>query len=105
VQVPLFGGDAATVRQFHEDLLTKSDAALVFYGAGNEAWKRTTDADLQKSKSYRRRAPLAIFSYLASPSTVHKKDCIDMGEEGLIIGLEKFTEASLQPLIDAVKRA
>jgi len=105
VQLPLFEGDAAAVRQSHEDLLTKSDAVLVFYGAGNEAWKRTTDADLQKSKSYRRGVPLAIFTYLAPPLTGHKKDCIDMGEEGLIVGLETFAEAALQPLIDAVKRA
>lgn len=105
VQLPLFEGDAAAVRQSHEDLLTKSDAALVFYGAGNEAWKRTTDADLQKSKSYRRGVPLAIFTYLAPPLTSHKQDYIDMGEERLIVGLEKFTEPALQPLIDTLKRA
>jgi hypothetical protein len=105
VQLPLFDGDAAEVRQTHQDLLTKCDAVLVFYGAGNEAWKRATDADLQKSKSYRGGAPLAVFTYLSPPSTGHKTDYIDMGEEGLIVGLETFTEPALQPLIDALKRA
>jgi hypothetical protein len=104
VQLPLFEGDAARVRQAHQDLLTSCAAVLVFYGAGDEAWKRTTDTDLQKIKSLRRDKPLLnIFTYLAPPITGHKQDCIDMGEENLIVGSGTFIEAAVQPLIEAVK--
>ena len=103
VQLPLFEGDAATVRQGHQELLTSCAAVLVFYGAGDEAWKRTTETDLQKIKSLRRGKPLNIFTYLAPPMTGHKQDCIDMGEENLIVGSETFVEATVQPLIEAVK--
>jgi hypothetical protein len=103
-QLPLFEGDAAAVRQAHENLLAGSTAVLIFYGAGNEAWKRTTDADLEKSKSYRGGVPLVMFTYLAPPGTAHKQDYINMHEERLIVGLETFSEAALQPLIAAVKR-
>jgi len=104
VQLPVFEGDAAVIRQAHEELLTRCDAVLIFYGAGDEAWKRTTDIDLQKMKSSRRAASApAIFTYLAAPLTGQKQDSIDMGEERLIIGLEMFTEAAMQPLVAALK--
>jgi TIR domain len=106
VQLPVFEGDAATVRQTHQELLARCDAVLIFYGAGDEAWKRTTETDLQKIKSSRLGKPLSdIFTYLAAPMTGHKQDCIDVGEENLIIGLETFNEAAMQPLVEAVKRA
>lgn len=104
VQLPLSEGDAAAVRQSHEELLIRCDAVLIYYGAGDEAWKRTTDVDLQKIKSSRREAASpAIFTYLAAPLTGHKQDYIDMGEERLILGLETFTEATMQPLVEALR--
>ena len=48
---------------------------------------------------------LNIFTYLAAPMTGHKQDCIDMGEENLIMGLETFSEAAMQPLVEAMKDA
>ncbi|MGC1324051.1 MAG: toll/interleukin-1 receptor domain-containing protein [Candidatus Udaeobacter sp.] len=106
VQLPVFEGDAATVRQAHQELLATCDAVLIFYGAGDEAWKRTTETDLQKIKSSRPGKPLLnIFTYLAAPMTGHKQDCIDMGEENLIVGLETFSEAAMQPLVEAMKDA
>jgi hypothetical protein len=106
VQLPVFDGDAARVRQANQELLTNCAAVLVYYGAGDEAWKRTTETDLQKIKSLRRGKPLLnIFTYLAPPMTGHKQDCIDMGEQNLIMGLETFTEAAMQPLVEAMKGA
>ena len=106
VQLPVFEGDAATVRQTNQELLTNCAAVLVYYGAGDEAWKRTAETDLQKIKSLRRGKPLLnIFTYLAPPMTGHKQDCIDMGEQNLIMGLETFTEAAMQPLVEAMKGA
>jgi hypothetical protein len=106
VQLPLFEGDAATVRQANQELLARCDAVLIFYGAGDEAWKRTTETDLQKIKSSRPgKLLLNVFTYLAAPMTGHKQDCIDMGEGNLIMGLETFNEVAMQPLIDAVKGA
>ena len=106
VQLPVFEGDAATVRQANQELLTNCAAVLVYYGAGDEAWKRTTETDLQKIKGLRRGNPLLnVFTYLAPPMTGHKQDCIDMGEQNLIMGLETFTEAAMQPLVEAMKGA
>ncbi len=106
VQLPVFEGDAATVRQANDDLLARCNAAIIFYGAGDEAWKRTIDIDLQKSKSARGQKPLlASLTYLATPATAHKADCIEMGEPNMMNGLEIFPQAELTALVQALKGA
>jgi hypothetical protein len=94
------------VRQANQELLATCDGVLIFYGAGDEAWKRTTQTDFQKIKTSRLRKPLLnIFTYLAPPLTGHKQDCIDMCEKNLINGLGTFSEEAMQPLIKAVQGA
>ncbi len=106
VQVPIFEGDAATVRQGNDELLARCDVAVIFYGAGNEAWKRTVDSDLQKNKSLRGEKPLlASLTYLAAPATAHKTDLIDVGEPHLLDGLAGLPETALAALIEAWKGA
>jgi hypothetical protein len=48
VSVPVFAGDAAELRQRNAQLVTDSQAVLVVYGAGDEAWKFHQRSDLQK---------------------------------------------------------
>lgn len=103
VQLPVFEGDAAAIDQANQDLLIGSDAVLIFYGTGSEAWKRTVDNRLDKSRScHPRGASLIRFTYSAPPLTEHKKDLIDMGEEYLINGTDGFSESAIKPFIDAV---
>lgn len=102
VQIPVFEGDAATVRRSHQDLLTQCDAVIVFYGAGDESWKRTVDGDLRKMKGYRGKKPLlAGGTYLAEPATDDKKDLIAMAEPNLMNGLAGFSEAEMDWFIKA----
>jgi hypothetical protein len=106
VQIPIFDGDAATVRQAHQDLLTQCDAVIVFYGAGDESWKRTIDSDLRKMKGYGRHKPLrGSYTYLAAPATDDKRDLIAMEEPDLVDGLEGFVETAMQPLLETLKRS
>ena len=41
VALPTFAGDAAAVREAHQRLMATCDGVMVFYGEGDEAWKRT----------------------------------------------------------------
>ena len=94
VAIPAFEGDATAVREAHQQLLTTCDAVMLFYGAGDEAWKRTIDNELKKMPGYRGGKPLlASYTYLADPKTTDKEDLIDMEEPNLINGLEDFSEA------------
>jgi hypothetical protein len=101
--IPAFDGDAATVRQTNQDLLTSCDAAVIFYGAADEAWKRSVDADIRKSAGYRvGKPPLAPFTYLAEPSTGDKTDLIDLEEPRLINCLDGFSDAALVEFLTTV---
>ena len=46
---PVFNGDEAEVREYHEENLKTCQGALIFYGAGNEVWLRRKLRELQKS--------------------------------------------------------
>jgi hypothetical protein len=96
VAVPAFEGDASEVRKTNQQQLASCDAVVLFYGAGDEAWKRTIDNELKKMAGYRGGKPLpAVSTYLAEPRTDDKQDLIDMEEPGLIDGLDGFAEVAM----------
>jgi hypothetical protein len=100
----VFEGDAATVRQNNQNLLTQCDGVIVFYGAGDESWKRTVDSELRKIKGSRDvKRPMASYTYLAEPATDDKKDLIDLEEPNVINGLRGFSEAEMQPFIQTLR--
>jgi hypothetical protein len=103
VAVPAFEGDASQVRKTNQKLLASCDAIFLFYGAGDEAWKRAIDNDLKKMAGYRRGKSLpARYTYLAEPKTSAKEDLIDVEESGLIDGLAGFSEAAIAEAIQAM---
>jgi hypothetical protein len=106
VQLPVFQGAAAVVRRENQELMRLCNAAIVFYGAGDEAWKRSVDSELRKARSYRAAQPdVPIYTYLAEPATDHKTDLIDVGEANLINGLGAVSDADLEPLMKPLQEA
>jgi TIR domain len=104
VSLPAFEGDATVIRDVHRQLMSTCDAVLLFYGAGDEAWKRTLDNELKKMPGYRGGKPLvASFTYLAAAKTTDKEDLLDMEEPHLINGIEGFTEARMAPFMQALQ--
>ncbi len=84
VEIPAFEGDATAVREAHQQAMTNCDAVILFYGAGDEAWKRTIDNELKKMPGYRSGRPLvASYTFLANPKTTDKEDLIEMEEPNL----------------------
>jgi TIR domain len=104
VLIPLFEGDAATVRQNNQDLLQECDAVILFYGAADEAWKRSIANELKKATAYRGAKPfLASYIYLADPPTESKRDLIEMEEPNLIDGLQGFSDTLTLKFIAAME--
>jgi hypothetical protein len=104
VVIPVFEGDAATIRKANQDLMTRCDAVIVFYGAGDEAWKRTVENDLIKMKAYREGKPLqASYVYLAPPVTDDKQELIELEEPNLIKGLDGFQDSEMLSFLNLVK--
>ncbi len=104
VELPAFEGEAATVRETNRRLLADSDAVLLYYGAGDESWKRSVDSELKKCKGLSQRAvPAPEFTFLAEPRTRDKDDLLDMQEPGLLDGLSEPPEQALTGLVDVLR--
>ncbi len=104
VETPVFEGDATAVREANQKLLVTGDAILLFYGAGDEAWKHTVDNELRKMPGYRSGKPLlASYTYLADPTTSDKEDLLDMDEPHLIKGFGNFAESALAEFMHALR--
>ena len=102
VALPAFEGGATAVREANEQAVASCDALLLFYGAGDEAWKRTTDSELQKRCGQRTGPTLPLFTWLAEPATPDKDDLADLADAGLIDGRQGFDASLLQPLVSAL---
>ena len=60
VAQPIFDGDEADIREYHEENLVDCDGVLIFYGAGNELWLRRKLRELQKAAGYGRTKPQPV---------------------------------------------
>ncbi len=66
-------GDDGQAIQFHKDNLLDCDAALIYYGQGNEFWQHSKLSDFRKAAGWGREKPLLCKAiYRASPETDHK---------------------------------
>jgi hypothetical protein len=103
VSLPAFDGDAAAIHEVHTQSLADCVGVLLFYGAGDEAWKRAMDNELRKMSAYRSGKPLlANVTYLADPKTADKQDLIDFGDPDLLDGLSDAAQADLSAFVRAV---
>jgi hypothetical protein len=106
IKTPIFEGDAAAVREAHQQFMSDCDALIVFYGSGDEAWKNTQDNELKKLPGYRCDKPLlGCYTYLAQPTTAKKEDLIDMEEDNLIDGLGDFSHEAMADFMRVVSPA
>lgn len=104
VQIPLFEGDAATVRQTNQDLIAECDAAILFYGTGDEGWQRSISNELKKATAYRgAKQSLPSYIYLAEPATESKQELIELEEPNLINGLQGFSDAEMLKFARAIE--
>jgi TIR domain len=100
VELPAFEGGASHVRKTNQKLLANCDAILLYYGAGDEAWKRAIKNELKKMAGYRGGKPPPVqCTYLAEPKTSDKEDLIDMEEPDVIDGLAGFAEGAIAKFI------
>ena len=103
VEIPLFEGDAATVRQNNQELLAQCHAVILFYGKGDEGWKRATGNELKKAGAYRGVTPLlSNYIYLAEPITESKMELLELEEPNLINGFQGFSEAAMLDFVSAL---
>lgn len=105
VEIPVFEGDAATVRQANQDLLQRCSGVLIFYGDGGEAWRRSVDGELRKFLGGRGpESQFPVYTYLAGPETEAKRDLVDLEESHLLNCLPGFSEEAVLPFFQIFER-
>lgn len=98
--LPIFAGDAAAVREANQALLTQCDAVILFYGAGDEAWKFHQQNELKRIRALRPERPLpAETIYLASPTTDDKDLLVGLLEPNLVNALNGFPHDEIAGLL------
>ena len=96
---PVFQGDEAEIREYHEENLRICDGALIFYGTANEIWLRRKLRELQKSPGYgRTKAPPLIGIALVPPKSADK-ECFKTHEAMVIPQCDGFSPGPLRRFV------
>jgi hypothetical protein len=100
---PVFDGDEAEVREYHEENLRTCDGALIFYGSANECWLRRKLRELQKSPGYGRTKPMPVVAISLVPPKTSEKERFRTHEAIVIPQLDGFSPDPLRPFISRLK--
>jgi hypothetical protein len=101
---PIFEGDEAEIRDYHEETLRTCDAALIFYGSSNECWLRRKLREMQKSPGYGRTKPAPAIAILLLPPKTPAKERFRTHEALVIPQFEGFSADSLWGFISGLQR-
>ncbi len=97
-------GDQSQVAQYHRENLCTCDAALIYYGTGNELWLRSKFWDLQKAPGWGRAQPMkAKGVYVSAPVTPSKQSFRTREVPYVMPNFGAFTPDTLKPFVKALK--
>jgi len=100
---PVFKGDEAEVREYHEENLRICDGVLILFGSANECWLRRKLRELQKSRGYGRTKPIPAVAISLVPPRTTDKERFRTHEALVIPQWDGFSPEPLQPLISRLK--
>ncbi len=99
VVCPMFEGDEAETREFHEENLRNCDAVFILYGKAGELWLRRKIREVQKSVGYGRTKPAPLLAVCLAPPKTMEKENFRTHEALVIPQMEGFSSDLLQPFI------
>jgi hypothetical protein len=102
---PVFDGDEAEIREFHEENLTTCDAVLLFYGAANELWLRRKLREIQKAAGLGRIKPRPLIAIAVIAPQTPEKERFRTHEAMVIPQLDGFALDPLRPFVARLKGA
>jgi hypothetical protein len=100
---PVFEGNEAEIREYHEENLRSCDGALIFFGSGNECWLRRKLRELQKSPGYGRSKPMPTVAISLVPPRTPDKERFRTHEALVIPQWDGFSPEPLQPFISRLR--
>lgn len=104
MELPVFSGSAAAVREANEAIALRCDTALLFFGAGDGAWMAQQRSELFRLQALRRAtAPITVYTCLAGDRTPDKRAALLRRTPNLIDLLDGFSPAAMDPLVAELK--
>jgi hypothetical protein len=100
---PVFEGDEAEVREYHEENLCSCDGALILFGTASEVWLRRKLREIQKSAGYGRTKPMPALAISLIPPATPEKERFRTHDAMVIPQLSGFSPDPLQPFISLLK--
>jgi serine/threonine protein kinase len=100
---PVFEGDEAEIREYHEENLRTCDGALILFGSANECWLRRKLREVQKSRGYGRIKAMPIVAICLVPPKTADKERFRTHEAMVIPQWDGFSPEPLRPLISRLK--
>jgi TIR domain/Domain of unknown function (DUF4062) len=99
-------GSAEKLMEYHRKNLRECDAALIFFGNGDEPWVRKNIEDLEKAYGYGREDDwTASAVYVGSPPNEQKEDFLTHMVPYVIRNFDSFDPADLRDFVNAVRAA
>ncbi len=99
-------GGTDTLMEYHRKNLKECDAALVYFGSGDEPWVRKNLEDLQKAYGYGREEDwLANAVYVGAPPSEQKEDFLTHLVPYVIRNFSSFDPNDLREFVSAVQSA
>jgi hypothetical protein len=100
---PLFAGDEAEIREYHEENLTLCDGVLIFYGSGTELWLQRKLRELQKAPGYGRTKPRPVVGVALIGTRTPEKERFRSHGVLVIPQWDGVALPALQPLLTELK--
>ena len=100
---PMFEGDEAELREYHEENLASCDGLLIFYGAANELWLRRKLREVQKAIGYGRTKPAPPVAIALIGARTPEKEHFRTHEAQVIPQWDGCTIDRLAPYLSQVK--
>ncbi len=100
---PVFEGDEAEVREYHEENLRTCDAALILFGGASECWLRRKLRELQKSAGYGRTKTAPVVGVALIPPKTPEKERFRTHEALVMPQFEGFSPDALQPFMSRLR--
>jgi len=103
VSQPIFEGDEAEIREYHEENLATCDGVLILYGSGNEIWLRRKLREVQKAAGYGRTKPQPpVAVCLVGPRTP-EKERFRTHEATVVPQWDGYSLPPLKPFVEQLK--
>ena len=100
---PIFEGDEAEIREYHQENLSTCDGILIIYGKAGELWLRRKLREVQKSAGYGRTKPMPIVAIWLVPPKTPDKETFRTHEAMVIQQMDTVSPESLAPFISRLK--